>query len=282
MNPTICIFFFFISSNSLSQELSEDPEKSPLFKNIRLPVINIGIKKTPRKTISVPIFTKTKTVPNTVVYRSYEPTYSKTYPINPIKTKTYPTHSHPSFTESYPTIFTYPLNPATTSYPRTNTNTNVYNVIPTVTKTVTVSPSGDQPVLNTLIADERFSTLVAAVTAANITQDTIDSIAPVTIFAPTNAAFAKIDNETLTTLLADQVALTATLLRHVVPGKAVRIPEGTTVLDHAADGTITVTRSLDDIYSESVTARTNQGSATIKEFDIKASDGVIFAIDSVI
>merc|ERR1719334_1894712 len=122
MNPTICIFFFFISTNFLSQELSEDPEKSPLFKNIRLPVINIGIKKTPRKTISVPIFTKTKKVPNTVVYRSYEPTYSKTYPINPIKTKTYPTNSHPRT--------------------NTNTNVNVYNVIPTVT----VSPSGDQPV----------------------------------------------------------------------------------------------------------------------------------------
>ena len=43
-----------------------------------------------------------------------------------------------------------------------------------------------------------------------------------------------------------------------------QISLGTTVLDHAADGTITVTRSLDDIYSESVTARTNQGSATIK------------------
>lgn len=68
---------------------------------------------------------------------------------------------------------------------------------------------------------------MAAVTAANITQETVDSLAPVTIFAPTNAAFAKIDNSTLTTLLADPVALSATLLRHIVPGKAVRIPEGT-------------------------------------------------------
>ena len=95
-----------------------------------------------------------------------------------------------------------------------------------VIPTVTISPTGSSTVLQTLISDERFSTLVAAVTAANITQETIDSIAPVTIFAPTNAAFAKIDNSTLTTLLADPVALNATLLRHIVPGKAVRIPEG--------------------------------------------------------
>ena len=96
-----------------------------------------------------------------------------------------------------------------------------------VIPTVTISPTGSSTVLQTLINDERFSTLVAAVTAANITQETVDSLAPVTIFAPTNAAFAKIDNSTLTTLLADPVALSATLLRHIVPGKAVRIPEGT-------------------------------------------------------
>ena len=114
------------------------------------------------------------------------------------------------------------------------------NILPPVT----VSPSGSQTLLATLVADERFSTLVAAVTAANITQvtfveydddnqiisswsqETVDSIAPATIFAPTNEAFAKIDNATLATLLADPVALSATLLRHIIPGKSVRIPEG--------------------------------------------------------
>ena len=59
-----------------------------------------------------------------------------------------------------------------------------------LTPVVTVSPTGSAPLLATLAADpDRFSTLVAAVTAANITQDTVDTIAPATIFAPTNAAF---------------------------------------------------------------------------------------------
>ena len=62
-----------------------------------------------------------------------------------------------------------------------------------LTPVVTVSPTGSAPLLATLAADpDRFSTLVAAVTAANITQDTVDTIAPATIFAPTNAAFAKV------------------------------------------------------------------------------------------
>ena len=58
--------------------------------------------------------------------------------------------------------------------------------------------------------------------------ETVDAIAHATIFAQTNAAFSKIDNATLATLLvlADPVALGATLLRHIIPGKAVRIPEG--------------------------------------------------------
>ena len=57
---------------------------------------------------------------------------------------------------------------------------------------------------------------------------------------------------------------------------------GTTQLENAGGSQLTVTRSLDDIYSESVTVRSSLGSATIQEFDIPASDGVIFGIDTVL
>ena len=57
---------------------------------------------------------------------------------------------------------------------------------------------------------------------------------------------------------------------------------GTTQLENAGGSQLTVTRSLDDIYSESVTVRSSLGSATIQEFDIAASDGVIFGIDTVL
>ena len=69
---------------------------------------------------------------------------------------------------------------------------------------------------------------MAAVQAANITDETFAELSPVTLFAPTNDAFAKIDKETLTGLLSseDKTALLTILLRHVIPGQAVRLAEG--------------------------------------------------------
>merc|ERR1719384_525775 len=67
-------------------------------------------------------------------------------------------------------------------------------------------PIPENDLVDTLIADERFSTLVTAATAAGIVD--ILRTKDLTIFAPTNDAFAKIPSE----------ALTAVLLRHALPG----------------------------------------------------------------
>merc|ERR1711879_797111 len=52
-------------------------------------------------------------------------------------------------------------------------------------------------VFNTLVSDSRFSTLVAAVTAAGLTEEAINDLGPLTVFAPTNDAFAKIPSDAL-------------------------------------------------------------------------------------
>merc|ERR1711879_413905 len=80
---------------------------------------------------------------------------------------------------------------------------------------VMLIPKGD--LVDTLVGDDRFSTLVAAVTAAGLV-DTVKNADAFTIFAPTNDAFAKIPEATLNGLLADKEALTKVLLRHVAPG----------------------------------------------------------------
>jgi len=261
----------------LGQE--EEPETSALFKNIKIPLVNINIKK-PRvtKTFSVPVIRKNVNTINRSKNPTTYNTYPKSYtPTNPKNVNTINRSKNPTTYNTYPKSYT-PTNPKNVNTINRKPGRPGVGVIPTVT----ISPTGSSTVLQTLISDDRFSTLVAAVTAANITQETIDSIAPVTIFAPTNAAFAKIDNSTLTTLLADPVALNATLLRHIVPGKAVRIPEGTTQLENGVGGQISISRSLDDIYSESVTVRSGQGSGKILDFDILGSDGVIFSVDSVL
>jgi len=147
------------------------------------------------------------------------------------------------------------------------------------------TPTGSLTLDETLAADDRFTTLVAALAAAfdnRPTADVLNGTAPLTLFAPTNSAFAKVGNETLDGLLKDPDALSGVLQRHLVANKAVRIPDGTTTLETLDGGSLTIQRTIDDIFSEGVTVRSSQGTAKIVELDIQASDGVIHAIDTVL
>merc|ERR1712083_873372 len=174
------------------------------------------------------------------------------------------------------------LRPYRNKIPRTFTkNTRVHHggVVPSQT------PTGSLTLDETLAADDRFTTLVAALAAAfdnRPTADVLNGTAPLTLFAPTNSAFAKVGNETLDGLLKDPDALSGVLQRHLVANKAVRIPDGTTTLETLDGGSLTVQRTIDDIFSEGVTVRSSQGTAKIVELDIQASDGVIHAIDTVL
>ena len=76
---------------------------------------------------------------------------------------------------------------------------------------------GDIPTALTQDPEGRFTTLLAAVGAAELAE-TLSGDGPFTVFAPTNEAFEKIPQDQLNALLADRDALTAVLLRHVVPG----------------------------------------------------------------
>merc|ERR1712241_1346890 len=127
-------------------------------------------------------------------------------------------------------------------------------------------------VFNTLATDPQFSTLVAAVTAAGLTEKAISDLGPLTIFAPTNDAFAKIPEDTLTSLLGDVPALTEILLRHVVPGKTVMIYSGSQSVDNAGGSQLTVKG-----YSVSSSAP----SARVVGKSV-ATDGRVYAIDTVI
>merc|ERR1712083_1123277 len=167
-----------------------------------------------------------------------------------------------------------PVKTYTTARPRRKVTTRKVTTRRATTKTphnnvVTVPTTGEATVLEIIESDEQFSTLRG-------------NISLLTVFAPTNSAFAKISNDTLTTLLEDKESLSTVLLRHVVPGRALRIPAGQTVVEAGSGDSITITRSLDDIYSESIVVRSPAGSAKITELDITARDGVIFAIDTVI
>lgn len=143
---------------------------------------------------------------------------------------------------------------------------------------VAVKQAPAQNIAELVVASPQFSTLLAAVQAAGLV-DTLAGEGPFTVFAPTNSAFEKIPAADLNGLLADKDALTAVLLRHVVPGAALKgknVPPGATPLETAGGETITANRA------QFIQVESAAGSAYVTAFDIVASNGVIHAIDTVI
>ncbi len=116
-----------------------------------------------------------------------------------------------------------------------------------------------------------FNTLVTAVKAAGLV-DTLKGPDPFTVFAPTDAAFAKVPKAKLDALLADKAALTKVLTYHVVPAKVM-----------AAD---VKAGKVKTVEGQELTVTTKGGvmvdNAKVVATDVAASNGVIHAIDTVL
>ena len=76
----------------------------------------------------------------------------------------------------------------------------------------------DDPVATAASNNPALSTLVAAVTAANL-GDTLNTTDDITVLAPANPAFEAVPADALNALLADTPALTTVLTHHVIPGR---------------------------------------------------------------
>lgn len=98
-----------------------------------------------------------------------------------------------------------------------NFNVNSPNAVIHVIDTVLLPPPAKPNLVETLQADGRFGTLIAAVTAAGLAE-TLASGGTFTVFAPTDEAFSKLPAGTVEALLADVDALKNVLLYHVVSG----------------------------------------------------------------
>ena len=126
-------------------------------------------------------------------------------------------------------------------------------------------------IVDTAVAAGNFNTLATALQKAGLV-DTLKGQGPFTVFAPTDAAFAKVPKEQLDALLADKEKLIAVLTYHVVPGKVM-------ARDVKAGPVKTVQGS-------SLTVSTSGGvmvdQAHVVKTDILADNGVIHVIDSVV
>merc|ERR1711990_391669 len=129
-----------------------------------------------------------------------------------------------------------------------------------------------------VVSEPRFSTLLAAVKAADLVE-TLNGEGAFTVFAPTNEAFKKVPADALAGLLANKEELTAVLLRHVVPSalQGKNIPPGSTALTTVGGDEISVTRDNNNL----IQIQSKAGSAHVVLFDVIASNGVVHAVDSV-
>jgi len=130
-------------------------------------------------------------------------------------------------------------------------------------------------IVDTAVAAGQFTTLAAALQAADLV-DTLKGDGPFTVFAPTDAAFAKLPEGTVESLLKpeNRDQLVAILTYHVVAGKVeaadvVKLDEAKTV--NGQDVQITVADNGVQVNN-----------ANVIKTDIEASNGVIHVIDTVI
>lgn len=124
-----------------------------------------------------------------------------------------------------------------------------------------------------------FSTLVTAVTAAGL-GDVLSGPGPYTVFAPTNAAFAKLPAGTVESLTqpANKQQLTDILTYHVVPGKVMAADVKAGPVTTVEGGTFTI--SVDGGKVVITDAKGNK--ANVVRTDIVGSNGVIHVIDAVL
>jgi transforming growth factor-beta-induced protein len=134
----------------------------------------------------------------------------------------------------------------------------------------------EKTIVDVAIADGRFNTLAAALTAADLV-DTLKGEGPFTVFAPTDDAFAALPAGTLDNLLKpeNKQALTDILLYHVVSGKVM-----------AAD--VVGLTSAPTVLGKDITITVKDGKVFLNDTvqviitDIEASNGVIHVIDAVL
>jgi uncharacterized surface protein with fasciclin (FAS1) repeats len=133
----------------------------------------------------------------------------------------------------------------------------------------------NRDIVDTAVANGSFKTLAAALQAAGLVE-TLKGAGPFTVFAPTDAAFAKLPAGTVENLLKpeNKAQLQAVLTYHVVPGKVM-----------AAQ--VTKMNSAATVQGQNVRIQVKDGkvmvdNATVVTADVNASNGVIHVIDTVI
>src|SRR5690242_6703928 len=130
-------------------------------------------------------------------------------------------------------------------------------------------------IVDTAVAAGQFNTLAKALQAAGLVA-TLKGSGPFTVFAPTDAAFAKLPAGTLENLLKpeNETKLVAILTYHVVPGDVTAAQAATLTQAKTVNGAILKLNARD--------GKVMVNNADVVKADIEASNGVIHVIDAVL
>ena len=138
--------------------------------------------------------------------------------------------------------------------------------------TETMAQEMEMDIVETAVAAGQFTTLVELVQQAGLA-DELSGAGPLTVFAPTDEAFAAVPEETLAALAEDPEQLERVLLYHVV--------EGAVTSDQVADGASAATLAGPEVEF-TVDDEVQVNDATVVSADITTSNGVIHAVDAVL
>jgi uncharacterized surface protein with fasciclin (FAS1) repeats len=151
----------------------------------------------------------------------------------------------------------------------------------------TLSASAQKTVVDIAVGSPSHTTLVAAVKAAGLVT-TLQSAGPFTVFAPTNDAFAKLPKGTVETLLKpeNKATLAKILTYHVIAGnldaaavvKAITDGKGKVELTTVSGGKLTASLKGGKV----ILTDEKGGTATVTATDLKAGNGVVHVIDTVV
>jgi uncharacterized surface protein with fasciclin (FAS1) repeats len=136
------------------------------------------------------------------------------------------------------------------------------------------------PVATAASANPVLSTLVQAVTAANLV-DTLNTTQDITVLAPANPAFEAIPADALNAVLADNAQLTAILTHHVIPG---RLTPEELAGEHAtvAGDTVTIEGSGEDFTIAGDTTIVGSAPASVICGNVQTANATVYIIDQVL
>ncbi len=142
--------------------------------------------------------------------------------------------------------------------------------------TVSRAQAEEKTIVGIAVGADNFKTLVAALKAADLVE-ALDGKGPFTVFAPTDAAFEKLGKETIEAVLKDKEKLTSILKYHVVSGKV--MAADAIKLDGKDAKTLSGKTFKIEVVDGGVVLN---GKVKVIKTDIKASNGVIHVIDTVL